>query len=376
MKKLFGFFLALLLAFAPVNVGQATLVSLPSPYHFPGILANVSGAPSISATATLDAAGEYAAYAFVAREDMVISHVGFRAVTVAGSPTAEVRIETLDPATGLPSGTLWAVNTNATSATITSNSNPLTQLTAAASITKGQTFCVKIVYASGTSIQVGHIASITPNPYQSTLPYQILNVGTPTKAITAVSPTIALGSSATTFYQVPGAFPISAYTAGAFNNTNSAKRGILFTPPMNGRVIGVRWFNSGNIGDFDACVRTGDASGTELNSSCTSFEGDNNSANFTAGNTVYFDNPVTVTVGTAYRVSIEPSSATNVNVSTFTLPSADYFSASPAGATAVYTSFVTATWTDSTTQLPLMDVIFDQVDNGAGSGGGSRCIGC
>ena len=377
MKKIFGLFLLALSFLAPVSVGQATLVSLPSPIQFPGIVGNLGGAPSISATATLDAAGEYAAYAFVAREDMVISHVGFRTVTVAGSPTAEVRIETLDPATGLPSGTLWAANTNGTTGTISSNTNPLQALTASASITKGQAFCVKIVYASGTSIQIGHIASIAPYPSQSALPYQIVNVGTPTKAITSVTPTIALGSSATTFYQVPGTLPISAYTAGAFNNTNSAKRGILFTPPMNGRITGVRWFNSGNTGDFDACVRTGDAAGTEIGSSCTSFEGDNNSANFTATMTVYFDNPVTATAGTAYRVSIEPSSATNVNVSTFTLPSADYFSGSPAGSTAVYTSFATATWTDSTTQLPLMDVIFDQVDNGAGSGGGGgRCIGC
>lgn len=372
MSKLFSFFLSLLIAIAPISTGQATLVTLPSPIQWPGLLGNVnSGAPSITSTGagTLSASGNYVAYAFVAREDMTISHIGFRAGTVANAPTVELRVETLDPATGLPSGTLWGTNTNATSAVISSNTNPLTALTASATITKGQTFCIKLLWGgvATSTIQIMNISGISPLPAQSALPYQIVNG---TKAIQANTAMIALGSNATTFYQVPGTLPISAYTAGAFNNTSSAKRGILFTPPMNGRIIGVRWFNSGATGDFDACVRTGDASGTELNNSCTSFDGDNNSANFTAGMTVYFDNPVTVTAGTAYRVTIEPSSATNVNVSTFTPVSADYFSAMPSKSTATYTTFATATWTDSTTQLPLMDVIFDQIDNGAGTGGG------
>ena len=354
-----------------------TLVSLPSPILWPGVLGGISGGPSLGTTITMDAAGEYAAYAFVAREDMTVSHVSFRAGTVTTSGAAEVivSIEGLDATTGLPDGAATFGGSASAATAVSSNSNPIIALGGSATITKGQTFCVKIAYSSGTSIIVQHLASIPPYISQSALPYQILNTGTPTKAITAVTTLIALGSSSTTFYQVPGTFPLSAYATGAFNNTNSAKRGMLFTPPMDCRIIGVRWFNGGATGDFNAIVFDNGGTPAELSSSSTAFDGNKNSENFTGVMTVYFDNTVTLAAGTAYRVVIEPSSATNVNVSTFTLPSADFFSASPAKSTAVYTSFATATWTDSTTQLPLMDILIDQVDDGTGSGGVIGVIG-
>jgi hypothetical protein len=344
-----------------------TLVTLPSPIVWPGILGAVSNGPSAGSANSQTAAGHYAAYAFVAREDMVVSHVAFRCNAASGSPTIDVRIETLDPATGLPNG-LWATNTNLSGVSVASTTNYISTLTAAATITKGQTFCVKFAYVSGTSFGLGVVSGVV-SPTTSALPYQILNTGSPAKAILAVQPVIGFGSSSTAFYQVPGVIPITVYAAGAFNNTSSAKRGILFTPPMDCRIIGVRWFNGGATGDYNAVVLTGDASGTELSSSSTAFEGNNNSENFTSAMTVYFDNPVTADAGTAYRVVIEPSSATNVNVSTYTLPSADYFSATPAKSTAVYTAYA-GSWTDSTTQLPLMDIIIDQVDDGTGTGGG------
>lgn len=354
-----------------------TLVSLPSPILWPGLLGDVNTAPGLGNLTTLTSVGHYWAYIFCAREAMTISHVGFRAGTVAGSPTAEVRIETVDGSTGLPSGTLWATNTNGTTGTVTTGSNVLQALTASASITAGQIFCVKIVLASGTSIIVQQTGSAA-SPYDSALPYTVVNTGTPTKAVLNGTGSIALGSSSTTFYQVPGTIPISAVTAGAFNNTNGARRGLRFTPPMKCRVIGLRWFGSNAVGDVNAAIYS-DA-GSELSSSSTAFDGDNTAAS-ASGNrpfVVYFDNPVTCDAGTTYRAVIEPSSATNSNLYTYTLPSADYRRASPAGTTAHYTTYASAAWNDTnTTVLPYMDVLIDQVDDGtgSGSGGGQRVFG-
>ena len=346
-----------------------TLVSLPSPISWPAFIGPLTSSVGLFSTATLDAAGEYVSAIFCAREDMTVSHVGFRAGTASGSPTAEVRIETLD-ASGLPSGTLWATNTNGTTGTISSNTNVLQALTASASITKGKVFCVKILYASGTSVIVQHSASLVGFPINSGLPYMVINTGTPTKSnISNNAPTIALGSSSTTFYQVPGTWPIASVSGNTFNNTNSAKRGLRFTPPMNCRAIGLRWYNSAQIGDFNA-VLYNDA-GTELSSSSTAFDGDHNSVNNGGVIVVYFDNAVTLTAGTTYRIAIEPTTSTNVNITTVALPSADYRSASPAGTTAHYTTFATSSWTDTATDtVPLMEVVIDQIDNGAGSGGG------
>lgn len=373
MNKLFGFFLALLVAVAPVNVGRATLVSLPSPIIFPGIVGAMAGGPGFGTAATLDATGEYITYVQVAREDMVLSHVGFRVGTVANSPTVEVRIETLD-ASGIPSGTLWGTNTNGTSATLTTNSNPLVALTAAATITKGEAFAVKIVWGGvATSSVIVQLTNSLPMPYNSSAPYSVINTtGSAVKASLGAMGSLAFGSSATTFYYVPGFFPTTAFSGAVFNNTNSAKRGLKFTIPMKARAIGIRWLGGAAVGDYNAVLL--DTSNNVL--ATGTFDGDVTAANSGAPLSVYFTTQATLTPGT-YRVAIEPTTTTNVNVSTYTLPSSDYFSATPAGLTAVYSTFVSGTWTDSTTQLPAMDVILDQLDDGAGSGGTApRCIGC
>jgi len=347
------------------------LVTLSNPIFWPGLAAAVQANPSTGTDATLDAAGEYVGYAFIARENMVISHVMFRAGTVAGSPTATVSIEALD-ASGLPTGSAGFGSTNGTTATISSNTTVLTALGGSATISKGTAFCVKITYASGTSIITQSLASLV-FPCYTTMPYRITNVtGSAVRTVISNAPIMALGSSSTAFYNVLGMLP-GTYATGAFNNTNSAKRGLRFVPPMPCRAVGIRWLNGANAGDYNA-VLYNDA-GTELSSSSTAFDGDNHLSSNNAAMIVYFDNAVTLAAGTAYRIAIEPTTATNANVSTLTLPSSDYYGATPAGTAATYASFATATWTDSTTQIPLMDVILDQLDDGVSSGGAVGVIG-
>lgn len=356
-----------------------TLVSLPSPIAWPGNCGNVSTAPNTFTTATLSASGHYVAYVFSAKEDMTISHIGFRAGTVANSPTVEVRVETVDTTTGLPTGTLWATNTNATSATVTSNSNPLTALTASASITKGQVVCIKLVWVVATStVIIQHTVGPGISAVQSSLPYAVLNTGTPTRtALGSAVYAIALGSSSTTFYNVTGLVPFSAITNSSFNNTTAAKRGLRFTVPFKCRIVGIRWYNTNATGDYNIAIYD-DTTGTavEVGSSSTAFSGNHNVNSSTAVITAFFDNAVTPTVGATYRAAIEPSSATNVNISTFTLPTVNYRGASPSGTTAHYTTFVTGGWTDTATdQVPLMDILIDQLDDGASTGGVVGVIG-
>ena len=102
----------------------------------------IRGRPSIATRTTMDASGDYDAIVLAAREAMTISHVGFRTGAVAGSPTADVRIETV-AATGLPSGTLWATNTNIVTGALSGSTYALHALTASASITACQMFDVK-----------------------------------------------------------------------------------------------------------------------------------------------------------------------------------------------------------------------------------------
>lgn len=349
-----------------------TLVSLPSPIHWPGLFGQVGGGPALATVATIDAAGEYVAYVICAKESMTISHVGFRSGTATGSPEVICSIEGVD-ATGLPDGAATYGGSASASTVVASNTNPVIALGGAATITKGQVFCVKVAYSAGTSLILQNLGSVS-QLFNTSLPYQVVNTGTPTKGLVVMA-LFALGSSSTTFYNVPGFLPISVYSAGGFNNTNSAKRGLKFTIPMDCRAIGVRWYNSSASGNFNAVLYDNAGTPVEFGSTSTAFDGDHNAATANCAMHVYFDNAATLAAGDTYRLVIEPSSATNVNVSTWTIPT-DHISATPASSysVATYTSFATATWTDSTTQLPLMDLIIDQVDDGAG-GGGSSVIG-
>jgi len=350
-----------------------TLVSLPAPIAWPGIVGHFNTSPALGSPGTLDAAGEYIAYVLVAKENMVVSHVGFRVGNVSGSPTGELRIETIDPATGLPTGTLWGTTTNVTSGTLSANTWTLLALTASATINKGQVFCVKIGYVSGTSFNISN-GNQFGGPLNSNLPYLILNTGTPTKSFLSNNfPILAFGSDSTTFYQVPGTIPITAVTVGSFNNTSAAKRGLRFTLPFKCRIVGIRWYNSSSVGDFNVGIYD-DTTGTavELSSSVTAYEGDVSGANAVGVISSFLDNAVAGDAGTTYRAAIEPSSATNASVATFTLPSTSYRSATPFGTVAHYTTFVTGGWTDTATdQIPLMDILIDQLDDGAGGGGGN-----
>lgn len=353
------------------------LVTLPSPIAFPGLLFGPYGTPTLGTLVTVTAAGHFGAAVFSAQEDMTITHVGFQPGAVVGSPTATVSIETVDT-TGVPNG-LWATNTNGTTGTLVASTWTLQALTASATITKGQVFCVKIAYTSGTSIVIQHLSNVQSGIHvHGNLPYVVTNTGANSKAAMANMVCLALGSSSTTFYNMLACMPVTAIANNTFNNTSSAKRGLKFTPTMNCRAVGVRFYKSNSSGDYNIGLYTGDASGTELSSSSTALDGDY-AVNAVGSSVIaFFDNAVTLTAGTAYRVAIEPTSATNCNMSIITLPSVDYFSATPAKAAATvaaYSSLVSGTWTDSTTQIPFMDVIIDQIDNGTSSGGVVGVIG-
>lgn len=344
-----------------------TLASLPYPIPYPDILGEPQGG-TISTLATLDAAGEYLAFVFSARENMTISHLGFLTSSVTGSPTADMRVETVGT-DGLPSGTLWAANTNAVSATLTNGWN-LTALTASASVTQGQMVCGKVAYNSGTSFTVRQAGALR---IHSGLPYFVVNTGTPTKTqFGSARGILGVGSSSTTFYPLGRAvMPITAITAVSFNNTNSAKRGVRFQVSFKCRAAGLRLYPSTATGNFNVILEN-DA-GSELSSSSTAFDGDH-SPNIAEGVIdVFFDNPVELSPATWYRAVLEPSSATNISLTTVDLPSADYRSGTPWGSNALYTTFASGSYTDTDTDtLPLMDILIDQLDDGAGGGGASK----
>lgn len=333
------------------------LVTLSRPILYPGMWTN-SGLLTISNGATLDAAGEYLAIVFQAHQAMTISHVGFRTATVAGSPTADVRVETVG-ADGTPSGTLWATDTNIVTATLVSNTFALHALTASASVTKGEFVAIKVAYESGTSAQIAQLGNGWPA--WSTASYRVVNTGTPTKAYLNALTTYAVGSSTSSFYSIGHAMPLTAETDTNFNSGSGTIRyGVRFQVPFKCRFRGLSFVN-GTSGDFE--VNLYSDAGAELAS--TAVDGD-----FGAfGAPFLVDDDVELAANTWYRAVIEATTVTDVEVQTVTLPSADYISATPWGANAHLTTWNGSAWDDTNTDiLPLMNLALDQIDDGAGGG--------
>lgn len=341
-----------------------TMTSLNSGWMaWPGHCEMIDAAPSITTDQTITAANTYQAWIGAAREAMTISHIGFRINSVSGAPTAEVRVETVDTTTGLPTGTLWAANTNGTSGTLTATTWFLVALTAPASIAAGQVFAIVVKYASGTNFVLLKIGG-----YRNTrlnLPYEAPN-GVRGRMLGGKC--MAVASSTTTFYQLNSMLPAINQTNTAFNNTSSAAQGMRFQVPVKCRVIGIRHYQGTANGDYNAVIY--DDSGTELSSSSTAYDGNYSAESAGGVHYSFLDNPVTLSAGTWYRAALEPSSATNINISTVQLPTLDYRSAWPGGTNQLYTTRASGTWTDTATdKIPLMDILIDQVDDGTGSGG-------
>lgn len=346
--------------------------TLASPILWPNHAPSYNSSTLLATYGSLDAASEYNGFVHIASEAMTIERVGFTTGSVTTSPTAEVRVETVDALTGFPSGTLWnspTNTTNGTSGTLSSNTWNEVALTASASITAGQAFAVKVVYASGGSIntrQISRFNCATVNPY-----FMSNTSGSDVAAVQTTGFCIGVGSSSSAWYHIPTMYPglANTFADNTFNNTNSAKRGMRFKIPFKARCVGIRHHLGATTGDYNAILA--DDTGNELSSSSTAFDG-NIRANVATGTSrVRFDNPVTLSPDTWYRAVIEPSSATNCSITMATLANANLRSGWPSGVNCHYTVFATSLpYDDSNTSiLPIMDIIIDQLDDGVSAGG-------
>lgn len=339
-----------------------SLVDLDQPLRFPGYAGYGSNIITAGAD-TLDAAGEYSAYVIQAERDMVISHLGYQ-LTAIGSPTADVRIETID-ASGLPSGTLWATNTNIVTGTLTSNTWRVDALTAPATITKGQWFALKFVYNTGTSIGT---RVVTNYLLPFALPYKVTNTTGSAVKSRSGGVIIAFGSNATTFYKNSSGLAALSDTNGTFNSSTAAgtARGLRFRMPFSGTLNGATWFGFSTNGDYNLNLLTD--VGVLIKS--MAFDGDYSVISNTNGNVVsLFDVGISLAANTWYRLVIEPTTATNVTMQRMNMPAtaSNYYPCWPYGDSAFWTTFTTAGgWVDTTDQKPVMDAILSQIEVGPG----------
>ena len=298
-------------------------------------------------------------FIFQAPKTGTIDRVLWRSGTASGSPTVDVRLETVG--TGSPSGTLFATNTNIVTGTIASNTDYESTLTAGATVTQGDFLSMVWAYNSGTSIQIALASLVTS--MQLNLP-QISTAGT-FSLISGRLPYAALRYSDGTYCPIAVGgvaygigSTISAYTTG--------EKGLRFRLPYALSTPGV-WATFDPDIDFtlnlyaDATAPGGTAI-RSLSVATNRFIQKNATVS-----QYLFSSSVTLAANTWYRIVGVPSGSPGIRFVVNTIPSASY--ASAVATDHMLTESSGGSWVDTPSILPQIGVVIDGLDNGVGGGG-------
>jgi hypothetical protein len=200
-------------------------------------------------------------------------------------------------------------------------------------------------------------------------PYKATNITAAWVKAGLIGVSMALGSSATNFYCIPGFFPANGTSAAnAFNNASSARRGARFRLPIDCYISGFRYFPGAGIGDFTASIL--DSSSVEIGGSATTFSGAASPGVVHGCQNLFFDSEVgPLATGTDYYLALAPSTATNINLYTYPLTNNNFRKAWPGGVDFDYATG-TPTMAAVDTSVPLLDLLISRLPIGGGSGGG------
>ncbi len=332
----------------PIAIGKVPLVS-------------VGG---IASTAGLVAAGKVG-FIFRAPKTDSIDRVVWYSGTATGSPTVDVRLETVSGAS--PSGTLLGTNTNIVTGTVASNTEYESTLTSAASVTKGQLVGLALAYNSGTSIAIGVDQSWGQVSSAHNYP-QINTAGT--WSIIGSRNMRALFRYSDGTYFSPSIEGVSYGTSSLTSLFTSGEKGIRFRLPYSARISGF-WMNYDIRNDItvnlyaDATAPGGTALLTKQITSASLIQA-------SGVNQHVFDSSLTLSANTWYRLAAAFTGATGTRFTLVSYGSSDRRNAIVKDQH--YTESSGGSWVDTTTQCPCLGVVLDGLDDGAGGGGGGLIL--
>jgi hypothetical protein len=311
--------------------------------------------------------------------------VYLRTVTVTVGCTLDVRVETVT--NGRPSGTLWGANTNASVVVADTDDNTwkTAALTAAASMNVGDEYAIRVVVASGTpnmqfAAPPGNLATYASLAHY---PLTLQDTGGGAWASSGAGFEWIVEFATTGVKPVTGLNPNSgAGTITSFNSgTSPDERALRFQVPFKCRIAGLRvaMFNIAAGADFTYSIwdAAGDTDAEAL--AQASIDGDFAISTTQDGYVdLWFDAPVAPDIGTTYHAGVRADTANSIGLAEFSnsdvanaLLGFPGVSAQMYLATRAWSAGTAGAWTDTTTTLPLIHLIIDQLDDGVSAGGAS-----
>lgn len=325
-----------------------------------------ASAPSLTSLAVSGAGRKFAAI-LQAPKTGSIRKVHFRTGAVTTGTDTDCRIESVDGATGDPSGTLFGTNTNVTilAASLVANTWITSgALTADAAVTQGDLLAV-VLTPTGTPNY--NVSAFTVGTSGVRFPYQDLYNGTAWTKDTSSIPSIALEYSDGTFAPMHQNFPITAANTHTFNSGSTPDEYALrFQFPVPVKVGGF-WIWADTDGDFDAVLY--DSDGTTVLAS-KSFDKDNRQGTGIGHHFLALSSSASLAASTYYRFAIRPSTATSLTIYSMDVNAANIFDNMPGGQLFHHSTRTDAgSWTDTTTRRLFMGLMVTATDNGVGGGG-------
>ncbi len=333
--------------------------------------------PLSSATNHLiDASNEAVAWIGMANTINAITHGGFRYGARGGTPpTWRLSLQSIDPATGFPSGTVLGGGSPAsvtfTPPADTSWDGTWRKLAFANSYTpasREEIICLVIEYSSGTIDGTNNSSftrglanhQVTP----SILPYHAIRTsGTWAKSTASSTYALYTASEAIGF---PGTGNVNTLTS-----VSGRRLAMHFTLPSgvatSYTLRGIHFH--GDMGDTASTVTFGVWDSSNVQQAITgSIDTDGLGSANAGGLRVFFATPPVLTPGTKYYIGVQTASTNAHSIAGIQLADADDRKAYPLGENRGLATYDGTTWTETNTVLPIVDLILDDIT--APSGGG------
>ncbi len=334
----------------------------------PGITATISAAVGLFRT-KLDAAGELCGGVFEIPKTGNISKIGIRAWNVSQSDTLKISLQTVDTATGRPTGTLIHADAYGTQASLSAGTAYWVSLQDDIAVTRGTKVAVVVEFNSYVAGDLEIVRSIT-NVGNTDFPYTFTFLGS-VWALTNTIPNFGLEYDDGTIESISMMLPAAATSTISWDtNDNPDRRGLRFSVPYNCRMSGI--FALLDL-DADADIEIYDSDGVTIIPDST-ISMDANLRGGTGGKYRYRNlvTPIELTKDTFYRIIIHPTTGTNIALYALDVTDDGASEAMNAidGGINMHGTYcngpptVEANWTQEPTRRYLIGIILDQLDDG------------
>lgn len=340
---------------------QSIKYGLPLPV-WPNLVASL---PSLAAN-VIDGAAKKAGIVCKATAAKNIRKVHFRTGTVTTGDTLDIRIETVDATTGLPTGTLWATNTNV--AHVLGNGdddkwNSTAALTADATLAVGDVYAIVINNGGGGGSW--WISRYEDQSLGGGFPYGAFYNASWAKQ--ATQSLIVAEYSDGTFEPVLGVLEFGTFNATAFNSGSGVnQRGNRMSLPFPARASGA-WMWGIPGGDY--AIKLYDSDGTTVLATTGTIDKDIVQVAGVGLQFHPFTTKATLAANTTYRIAVVPTTVTDVTLYEVDVASAAMMDMFPGGSNIHRTINTAGVWSQTTTTRSFVGVFLDAFDDAVSAGG-------